>query len=43
MPAPGPISMFMTTTSTIGTRIGSSEGTIISRIAARVSRSTARE
>src|SRR5688572_3786317 len=43
MPAPGPISQFMTIASTIGTRIGRSEGTIISLIADFVSRSTARE
>ena len=43
VPAPGPMSQFMSTTSTIGTSTGRSEGTIISLIAARVSMSTARE
>ena len=43
MPAPLPIRALTTSTSAMGTRIGSSDGTIISRIAARVSRSTARE
>src|SRR5476649_707912 len=42
-PDPGPISQFTTNTSTIGTTIGSNEGTIISLIAAFVSMSTARE
>ena len=42
-PEPGPIRKFTTKTSTIGTRIGSSDGTIISLIAALVSMSTASE
>jgi hypothetical protein len=43
MPAPSPISAFMPKATTMGTRIGSSDGTIISLIADLVSRSTARE
>jgi hypothetical protein len=42
-PKPGPMSQLMTNTSTMGIRMGSSEGMIISLIAALVSMSTARE
>src|SRR3970040_3094753 len=40
VPAPGPISQVITTTTTIGTSTGSSGVTIIARIAALVSMST---